>query len=51
MAELAKLMQIAKLKLMDSSHSQVLRLSVKFQNCRKYNMDYVTNELHEGQND
>ncbi len=37
-------MQIAKLKLWDSSHSQVLTLSGKCQNCRKHNVDYVTNE-------
>ncbi len=51
MAELAKLMQIAKLKLRDSSHSQVFTLSGKCQNFRKHNLDYVTNEFHEGQND
>ncbi len=51
MAELAKQMLIAKLKLRDSSHSQVLTLSGKCQDCRKDNVDYVTNEFYEGQID
>ncbi len=47
MAKLAKEMQIAKLKLRDSSHLQVFTLSGKCQ----HNVDYVTIEFHKGQND
>ncbi len=44
-------MHIVKLKLRDSSHSQLLKLSGKCENCIKYNVGYVTNEFREGHND
>ncbi len=43
MAELK--IQIAKLILRDSRHSQVLTLSGKCQNCRKHNLDYVMSQM------